>query len=228
MVPHFFRGDRMMRSIRMGMAFAASALAMAAAPLRAQRELPPAERMLKVFVDDAEQNRTGGTDGIVAVQYAVTHPAQVAPAKLDSVLAGLEQLAVTSDVRLARIRSVMQIARLEDSTAFDRLVRIYRASAAHPEVRDMIMSSIEKPKIQRQVNEWIGLLRGIVAEPADAEDFPQAPFEAMRQLYALGEPGIAALRELHARGAARNPEVRALLASWARQNFKLQESAPGA
>jgi hypothetical protein len=49
----------------------------------------------------------------------------------------------------------------------------------------------------------------------------------MRQLYALKAPGIAALRDLHQRGAARNPAVRALLASWARQDFKLQESAPG-
>jgi hypothetical protein len=30
----------------------------------------------------------------------------------------------------------------------------------------------------------------------------------------------------HQRGAVRNPDVRALLASWARQDFKLEESGP--
>ena len=41
---------------------------------------------------------------------------------------------------------------------------------------------------------------GLVVQATGEEDFPDAPFEAMRQLYALGAPGIAALRDLHQRG----------------------------
>ncbi|HEX8242138.1 MAG TPA: hypothetical protein VF541_01535 [Longimicrobium sp.] len=216
--------------IRSWIMMAPAALAVfAMAPARAQslqpRELPSAERMLRTFEDDTRAGRTMGADGEAAVQYALMHPAQVQPAKLDSVLAGLERIATTSDARLSRVRAVMQLGR--DSTEFDRMLRIYRASAAHPEVRDMVMSSIGRPRQPQQVEAWITLLRGIVVAPAGQEDFEGASFEAMRQLYALGEPGIAALRDLNARNLARNPEVRALLASWARQNFKLQESAPG-
>jgi hypothetical protein len=209
------------------------AAAVAAAPARAQapaapRELPSAERMLQVFEEDAQAARTGGTEGIAAVQWAVTHPKLVAPAKLDSVLVGLERTALTSATRLARIRAAMQLGRMEDSAGIERLLRIYRASSAHPEVRSMLLSVIEKPRLPRQLDAYLALLRGIVVAPAGAEDFEDAPFEAMRRLYGLEAPGIAALRDLHTRGLARNPEVRALLASWARQNFHLQESAPGA
>jgi len=187
--------------------------------------LPAAERMLQVFEEDAVENRTGGTEGIAAVQWALMHPREVAPAKLDSVLSGLERMATQSGTRLARVRAVIQLGR--DSTGFDRMMRVYRAAAAHPEVRDMALSSWPDPKTPAQTAAWITFLRGIVVQPEGGEDFPDAPFEAMRQLYALKEPGIAALRDLHQRNAARNPAVRALLASWARQDFKLQESAPG-
>jgi hypothetical protein len=214
--------------VRAGCAVAGFTLVIAA-PAAAQSSppgpLPSAERMLQVFEEDAVENRTGGTEGIAAVQWALMHPTQVAPAKLDSVLAGLEQLATHSPTRLARVRAVIQLGR--DSTGFDRMLRVYRAAAAFPEVRDMAISSMPRPLQPAQVDAWIGLLRALVVQPEGAEDFPEAPFEAMRQLYALKEPGIAVLRDLHQRGAARNPAVRALLSSWARQNFKLQESGPG-
>lgn len=187
--------------------------------------LPAVERMLQVFEEDAVENRTGGTEGIVAVQWALMHRAQVAPATLDSLLAGLERMATQSETRLARVRAVIQLGR--DSTGFDRMMRVYRAAAAYPEVRDMAISSMPRPKLPRQLDAWIALLRGLVVQPEGGEDFPNAPFEAMRQLYALKAPGIAALIDLHRRGAARNPEVRALLASWIRLDFKLPESEPG-
>jgi hypothetical protein len=202
----------------------------AASPAGAQSSppggrLPSVERMLQVFEEDAVENRTGGTEGIAAVQWALMHMAAVPPATLDSVLAGLERMATQSPTRLARVRAVIQLGR--DSTGFDRMMRVYRAAAAFPEVRDMAVSVMPNPKTPAQVEAWIALLRRLVVQPEGQEDFPEAPFEAMRQLYSLEEPGIAALRDLHQRGAARNPAVRALLASWARQNFKLQESAPG-
>jgi hypothetical protein len=211
------------------LAFAAFAFC-AAGPVVAQSSppggaLPGVERMLQVFEEDAVESRTGGTEGIAAVQWALMHPKLVAPAKLDSVLAGLERMATQSPTRLARVRAVIQLGR--DSTGFDRMLRLYRAAAAFPEVRDMAISSMPDPKLPAQVDAWIALLRSIVVQPEGGEDFPDAPFEAMRQLYALKAPGIAVLRDLHQRGAARNPAVRALLASWARQDFKLQESAPG-
>jgi len=187
--------------------------------------LPSAERMLQVFEEDAVENRTGGTEGIAAVQWALMHKTQVAPAKLDSVLAGLERMATQSATRLARVRAVIQLGR--DSTGFDRMMRVYRAAAAYPEVRDMAISSMPDPKLPRQLDAWIALLRGLVVQPEGGEDFPNASFEAMRQLYALKAPGIAALIDLHRRGAARNPAVRALLASWIRLEFKLPESEPG-
>jgi len=208
---------------------ALSCAAFAASPAAAQQltaeQLPSAERMLAAFEEDAVASRTGGTEGIGAVQWALMHKPQVPPARLDSLLAGLERMATQSPTRLARVRAVMQLGR--DSTGFDRMMRVYRAAAAFPEVRDMAVSSWPDPKTPAQTEAWIAFLRGIVVQPEGQEDFPEAPFEAMRQLYALKEPGIAALRDLHQRGAARNPQVRALLASWARQDFKLQESGPG-
>jgi hypothetical protein len=208
---------------------ALSCAAFAASPAAAQQltaaQLPSAERMLTVFEEDAVTSRTGGTEGIGAVQWALMHNSEVPPARLDSLLAGLERIATQSPTRLARVRAVMQLGR--DSLGFDRMLRVYRAAAAFPEVRDMAISSFPDPKTPAQMAAWITFLRGIVVQPEGQEDFPDAPFEAMRQLYALKEPGIAALRDLHQRGSARNPAVRALLASWARQDFKLQESGPG-
>src|SRR4051794_15816684 len=208
---------------------ALSCAAFAASPAAAQQltasQLPSAERMLAVFEEDAVAGRTGGTEGIGAVQWALMHKPEVPPARLDSLLAGLERIATTSPTRLARVRAVMQLGR--DSTGFDRMLRVYRAAAAYPEVRDMAISSWPDPKTPAPVEAWIAFLRGFEAQPGGQEEFPDAPFEAMRQLYALKEPGIAALRDLHQRGAARNPAVRALLASWARQGLRLQESAPG-
>jgi len=189
------------------------------------RDIPSAERMLRAFEEDAEVGRTGGTEGIGAVQWALMHRAEVPPARIDSLLAGLERMANESPTRLARVRAVIQLGR--DSLGVDRMLRVYRAAAAHPEVRDMVISSMPKPRIPAQMDAWIALLRELVAQPEGQEDFDEAPFEAMRQLYALKEPGIAVLRDLHQRGAARNPAVRALLSSWARQDFKLQESGPG-
>ena len=202
----------------------------AASPARAQStppggSLPSVERMLQVFEEDAVENRTGGTEGIAAVQWALMHMAAVPPATLDSVLAGLERMATASPTRLARVRAVIQLGR--DSTGFDRMMRVYRAAAAYPEVRDMAISSMPDPKLPRQMDAWIALLRGLVVQPEGGEDFPNASFEAMRQLYALKAPGIAALIDLHRRGAARNPAVRALLASWVHLEFKLPESEPG-
>lgn len=91
----------------------------------------------------------------------------------------------------------------------------------------MVLSTIGRPKLPRQLTAWVALLRGLVVQPADAEDFPGASFQAMHQLAALGAPGHAALIDVHRRGLARNPEVRALLADWVRKSFGLEESAPG-
>ena len=201
---------------------------LAASPADAQsRNLPSVERILQVFEEDAVADRTGGTEGIAAVQWAVRNPTLVEPAKLDSILSGLERIATESPTQLARVRAAMQLGRAADSRGFDHLMRVYRAAGAYPEVRDMAISSMPEPKLPGQIDAWIALLREVVVQPAEGEDFPDAPFEAMRQLYALKAPGIAALRDLHQSGAARNPAVRALLTSWARQNFVLQESMPG-
>jgi hypothetical protein len=209
-------------------ALAAALLALpAAAQTAAPRQLPPAVRMLAVFEEDAALDRTGGTEGIVAVQYAVTHPAELAPSRLDSLLAGLERMATTSETRKARIRAVMMLGRMEDSASFERIVRVYRAAAAYPEVRDMVISVTDKPKLPRHVTAWAALLMELVTKPAGQEDFENAPFEAMRHLVALGAPGQDALRNAHQRGLVSNPEVHALLAEWVRQDFKLQESMPG-
>ena len=85
-----------LRNVSQAGAVLAAFAVVVASPARAQSSppggaLPSAERMLQVFEEDAVENRTGGTEGIAAVQWALMHQAQVDPAKLDSVLAGLER-----------------------------------------------------------------------------------------------------------------------------------------
>ena len=123
----------------LAMACAALAASPAAAQQLTASQLPSAERMLAVFEEDAVSGRTGGTEGIGAVQWALMHKTEVPPARLDSLLAGLEHVATQSPTRLARVRAVMQLGR--DSLGFDRMLRVYRAAAAFPEVRDMAISS---------------------------------------------------------------------------------------
>ncbi len=205
---------------------AAQAAAQPAAPADPPRELPSAERMLTVFVEDAEAGRDGGTEGIVAVQYAVRNPARVPPARLDSLLAGLERIAVTSEGRRARVRAVMQLSRMEDSAGFERMMRVYRDASAHPDVRDMVVSTMHKPKLRRHMDAWVALLAGLVTAPAEVEEFPNSRFEAMKFLLALGAPGQEALIRIHRRNLARDPEVRATLAEWIRLEFRVPESAP--
>jgi len=89
----------------------AIAAALAAAPAAAQIDSlnapPSAERMLAVFVEDAVENRDGGKK-VLSMQYALDHRTGVPRARLDSLLAGLEGIAATSEVPRARIRAVMQ------------------------------------------------------------------------------------------------------------------------
>jgi hypothetical protein len=212
-------------------ALIALAALLAASPAAAQTDtaqtLPSAERMLAVFVEDAVENRDGGKEGIVAVRYALGHPGQLPRARLDSLLAGLEGIAVTSDVSRARIRAVMQLSRMADSAGFERMMRVYRAAAAHPDVRDMVVSTMGKPKLPRHVNAWVALLAELATAPAGVEDFPNSKFEAMKFLLSLGAPGHQRLIDIHRRNLARDPEVRATLAEWVRLEFKVPESAPG-
>lgn len=186
--------------------------------------LPSAERMLTVFMEDAVENRSGGKEGIVAVRYAVSHPSELPRARLDSLLAGLERVAVTSEVRLARVRAVMELARMADSAGFERMMRVYRAATAHPEVRDMVVSTMQKPKLPRHMNAWVALLAELTTAPAGVEDFPNSKFQAMTFLFLLGTPGRERLIDIHRRNLARDPEVRATLAEW----IRWRSTSPGA
>jgi len=152
-------------------------------------------------------SEAGGTSsGAAAIlQQRKKYP----PAKIDSLVGGLERLAITAATPIARMSAAGALANAgagEDPLpgAFDRIVAVYRRSGEDL-VRRIILSNMS---IQHDKERAIAFLKVVAGEPPDSQDFTSASLSAVSKLGSMGDPGLAALAQLRESGALRDGKAR--------------------
>jgi hypothetical protein len=212
------------------------ALLVSAAPLPAQT--PFSERARSWAVDSVLSHferdvraRVINSLGSDLVFTIISLPAAFAPRR-DSLLDGLERMALTSDNEHVRHVAAARIAfagRVDETASplpgiMARLTRIYHAHA-DPLVRISIRNSMPGQAERRAA---AALLR-VIASEADPTNDGRGPHglfsvgdprtEALSRLAEMGAEGRAVLQAMHQSGEARGPQARAILARMAHRGF---------
>lgn len=135
----------------------------------------------------------------------VRHPERYAPARVDSVLAGLEQIALTADPRFIGSSAAASLARAGSVQnappgVFDRQVRVYVKSNS-PIVRLRILNAMFE---QRDRVRSLAFLKAVAAQRTDQQDFQDAAVTAVEGLSRMGAAGRAALIDMRDRNTLRD------------------------
>jgi hypothetical protein len=152
-----------------------------------------AKEMLATARIAAEKSGSAG----YGLSEALTHPKQYPAAVLDSIVDGVEWMALHLKEGRARMWAAQTIATAGEiqqpiPTAFDRLIGLYK-KADDQYVRSMILSRIELQSDQARA---IAFLNGVALEGPRNQDFAQASLFAVTALSHMGVRGRAALVEL--------------------------------
>lgn len=154
----------------------------------------------------------------------------------DSLLHGLERLALTSDNANVRQLATIKIATAGDigrtparTGVLPRLLRIYRTD------RSWIVRALIRDQLPRQAERRAAaaFLRSVAAEPDSSAGMgPHGYFshgdpriEALARLAEMGEEGRAVLQAMHRSGEARSPQARITLDGMARRGFPVRDAA---
>jgi hypothetical protein len=162
----------------------------------------------------------GPAAGIGAV---LTHADRLPVAMIDSVLDGLQRLALTSPRREVRTHAVGLLAtagkhwpKARSARAGNRLAAIYRGTS-DPDLKALLvglsLSWLAEP------GPALPILRDVAMQAESQEDFPEASVWAVESLARMGDPGRSVLRDLHRRGAVRSAAARYRLDALARTGF---------
>ena len=150
-----------------------------------------------------QRARSGG----FAVPDVVKNPENYPRSTVDSVVQGLENLALGKEPESVRSGAAVALASAGSDKhiiagVFDRKVQVYRKSTNNM-VRGMIIAYIGEGQERGRAIEF---LKSVATEDAPP-GFDQAPYLAAHALVNFGVPGIAALRELDARGIVRDAKT---------------------
>jgi hypothetical protein len=191
-----------------------------------------AQEILRQFETDISTN-AGAAVGVSRL-LQVLHQPESSSAKIDSLLAGLERLALQSpnpNVRqsaagyLLAAGSPTEVPR-PFTQATERLARVFENSADQV-VRHSIIENMPR---QANVDRAIRFLRAVATKPDPAPqryfDQPDEPTQAIEALLRLGERGRSALREIHSNRNAGSARARAQLDLLASRNYSLTPSDP--
>lgn len=212
------------------------------APLHAQAAratsagLLPVDSVLRWFEADVRTHVVQSSGSRLVYDILdLSHPYL---ARQDSLLDGLERLALTStdrnvrQIAAARIAIAGEIGRTAPprSGVLSRLVRVYRGNSAWL-VRSTIMDRIPFLAERRA---GAAFLRSIAAEPDTSSGIgPHGYFamgdprtEALARLAEMGEEGRAVLQAMHRNRDAHSPQVRLRLENMARRGFPVRDIAP--
>jgi hypothetical protein len=152
-------------------------------------------------------------------------------ARQDSLLDGLEHLALTSNNPIVRQRAASRLAYAGAAErespplprVMSRLVRLYWAQN-DAGVRLAIRNRLP---LQAERGAAAALLRAVAAEADPVALRPDLigddRAEALARLSEMGEDGRAVLREMHRSGEARSPQARAILEDMARRGFPVRD-----
>ena len=155
--------------------------------------------------------------GRAAASASPVEPASAGPGGAEpAVQLALERLALRSDDPAVRQAAVVALARTAAPGLAARLARIHGRSGDAALRRTALRLMALAPDRRRAIAYLVAVAMGD-ANPADGYDAPAA---AVWTLAEMGEPGAAALRDLHARGAVHSPEGRVTLDYVARNGFR--------
>lgn len=183
-------------------------------------DVPPVTVML-ARLDRDHPGSSGPAAGIGSV---LAHADLLPAAMIDSVLDGLQHLALTSPRSQVRTNAVGLLAsagkqwpKARSARAGNRLAAIYRGTS-DPDLKALLvglsLSWLAEP------GPALPILRDVAMQPESREDFPEASVWAVASLARMGDPGRAVLRDLHRRGAVRSAAARYRLDALARTGFR--------
>jgi hypothetical protein len=213
------------------------------APLRAQADRVdrartwPVDSVLARLEADVRANLVQSMGA--RLTYDVFYLGNAFAPRQDSLLDGLERLALTSDNDTMRreatslIAFAGQVGRPSPPVpgVFPRLLRIYRSNTAWL-VRALIRDQMPEQAERRAA---AAFLRSIAAEPDTGSGTgPHGYFaigdprtEAVARLAEMGEEGRSVLQAMHRNREARSPQVRIMLDDMARRGFPVRDIARG-
>lgn len=128
---------------------------------------------------------------------------------IDSIVTGLERIALKSNSRDARQSAASALASAGSANqpidrALDRVVNIYSQSD-DPVVRLTILNQMSRQKDRRAA---IAFLKKVAVEGPKQQDYPHASLTAVSELAHMGAEGRAALTELRTAGAITDSRAR--------------------
>lgn len=185
----------------------------------------PAVPVMLARLDSDHPGPSGPAAGIGAV---LRHADRLPVAMIDSVLDGLQRLALTSPRPEVRTHAVGLLAtagkhwpKARSLQAGNRLAAIYRGTS-DPDLKALLvglsLAWLAEP------GPALPVLRDVATQAESRQDFPEASVWAVESLARMGDPGRAVLRDLHRRGAVRSVAARSRLDALARTGFR--ESPP--
>lgn len=154
------------------------------------------------------QFETTARQGRSAIPDAVLHPENYSATTVDSVVAGLENLALSGESELVRSEAAIALASAGSANhpipgAFEAKVKVYERSTSNL-VRGMIINFIDTGQERQRAIEFLKSTAISVGPPR----FDEAPFLAAQHLGFMGAEGRAVLAELHSSGKLKDPRAR--------------------
>jgi hypothetical protein len=153
--------------------------------------------------------------------HALNNHGDYPPADLETLLRGLEHLALAGTSPRFRAEAALALAIPGSRRAvhpirktFARLGRVYRRSS-DPLVRSVLIAAMGN--LVDPSEAAISLERVAKQDPAD---FAGAQGKAVQSLLRMGEEGRVVLKRLHETGAVRDPETKLTLAYLAKNGFR--------
>ena len=173
--------------------------------------------------------------GVTQIMRLLRDP-RASGARRDSLLNGMERLALTGRTRDIRHVAALNLAvagtsdmPIPEPGVVARLLRTYR-NQTDPAVRLTIRN---QPPLQVERQAAAAFLRSNAVEPdTSAEMGPHGYFshgdprtEAVARLAEMGEEGRSVLQAMHRNREARSPQVRGMLDDMARRGFPVRDIA---
>jgi hypothetical protein len=177
--------------------------------------------MVTAFAVERSRTSTGRQASTEIVQ-ALTHPGSRPAADVAAILDGLERLAVGSKTPTVRREAafLLSIPGSRRSTSpsaatFERLQRVY-AKSSDPTVKAVVVDVMGDLNDHRKA---AAFLKGVALQ--DSTGVFAGP--ALSSLLTMGADGRVALGQLHDSDAVPNSESRQILATMAKNGYKLPE-----
>jgi hypothetical protein len=188
-------------------------------PATAQTRRPPSELLAAYVHERQTPNAESGVSRELV--HALTNYGDYPAADLESLMRGLEELAVTGNPPRLRADAAFRLSIPGSKRAvhpipgvFARLERVYRRST-DPLTRSVLIT-VMRQSTERQ-NAAKFLERIAKQEPAD---FSEAQYKAIQSLRRLDEEGRVVLKRLHETKAVREPKAKLTLAILAKEGFR--------